>query len=76
MISNVVSITQTGTCEVVQYALAKATGLRAININNATSATAFEQYVNAPQPITVYGVDFYAYKSNENDPSVDIELDL
>ncbi len=74
VISNAVSITQTGTCEVVQYALAKATGLRAININNATSATAFGQYVNAPQPITVYGADFYAYKSNENDPPVDIEL--
>ncbi len=74
VISNVVSITQTGACEVVQYALAKATGLRSLIMNNVTSVTAFGQYVNAPQPITVYGVDFYAYKSNENDPSVDIEL--
>ncbi len=74
VISNVVSITQTGTCEVVQYALAKANGLRSLNINNVTSATAFGQYVNAPQPITIYGVDFYAYKSNEGDPPVDIEL--
>ncbi|MDG1331277.1 MAG: PKD domain-containing protein [Crocinitomicaceae bacterium] len=44
------------------YALAKATGLEALNINNATSAGAVGQYFDAPQAITVSGVSFYAWK--------------
>lgn len=44
------------------YALAKATGLQALNLNNATSATAVSQYFDAPQAITISGVSFYAWK--------------
>lgn len=56
--------TETTTCanDTVQYPLAKATGLAALSINNATSAQAAGQYYNAPQPITISGVEFYAYK--------------
>lgn len=44
------------------YALAKATGLEALNINNATSAGAVSQYFDAPQSLTISGVSFYAWK--------------
>lgn len=56
--------TETTTCsnDTVQYPLAKATGLSALSINNATSAQAAGQYYNAPQPITISGLEFYAYK--------------
>ena len=46
----------------LQYGLNKATGLQALNINNATSAQAVSQYFDAPQAITISGVTFYAYK--------------
>jgi hypothetical protein len=48
--------------DTVEYTLAKATGLQALNINNATSAQAISQYFNAPQSITVHGTSFFAYK--------------
>ena len=48
--------------DTVEYALAKATGLQSLNINNATSAQGVSQYFNAPQNITVHGATFYAYK--------------
>ncbi len=48
--------------DTLDYALAKATGLQSININNATSAQALCQYFNAPQDITIHGVTFHAYK--------------
>ncbi|TXB66873.1 T9SS type A sorting domain-containing protein [Vicingus serpentipes] len=54
----------TVTCDndTIDYSYAKATGLAALNLNNATSARAVSQYYNAPQSITVYGATFYAYK--------------
>lgn len=56
--------TKTATCgeDTVQYTINKATGLSAITINNATSAQAVSQYFDAPQPLTLSGVEFYAYK--------------
>ncbi len=56
--------TKTVTCgpDTVQYALAKASALSALSINNATSATSLSQYYNAPQAITISGAEFYAYK--------------
>lgn len=48
--------------DTIGYTLAKATGLEALNINNATSADAVGQYFDAPQPITISGVSFYAWK--------------
>ncbi|MFT5777469.1 MAG: PKD repeat protein [Crocinitomicaceae bacterium] len=48
--------------DTVQYTNAKATTLAALSINNATSAQAISQYFNAPQPITISGAEFYAYK--------------
>jgi len=46
------------------YALAKATGLQALNVNNTTSAGAISQYFDAPQPMTVSGMSFYAWKAD------------
>lgn len=46
------------------YALAKATGLQALNVNNATSAGAVSQYFDAPQSMTVSGMSFYAWKAD------------
>ncbi len=45
----------------LEYALAKATGLSAINLNNVTSAQAAGQWFDTPAPITVSGADFYAF---------------
>lgn len=47
--------------DTVYYPTAKATAYSALNINNVTSATAGSQYYDAPQPITISGVEFYAY---------------
>jgi PKD repeat protein len=44
------------------YALAKATGLEALNINSATSTGSASQYFDAPQSLTLSGVSFYAWK--------------
>lgn len=46
------------------YALAKASGLQGLNLNNATSATAISQFFDAPQAITISAVGFYAWKSD------------
>ncbi len=48
--------------DTVEYALAKATGLSALSINNATSGYAVAQYFNCPQPLTISAVEFFAYK--------------
>lgn len=63
-ISSGSAFAKTTTCsmDTVQYPLAKATGLSALNINNSTSAQAMSQYYNAPQAITISGIEFYAYK--------------
>lgn len=55
---------KTTTCaqDTALYPTYKATGFTSININNATSASAAGQYYNAPQPITLGGLEFYAYK--------------
>lgn len=50
--------------DTVRYTLEKATGLSALSINNSTSASGISQYYNAPQAITISGLDFYAYKLN------------
>ncbi len=47
-----------------QYAMNKATGLSSLSINNATSAQGISQYFNAPQSLTLSGVEFFAYKLN------------
>ena len=47
----------------VGYTINKATGLRAISINNATSAQAGSQYFDCPTAITVHGFEFYAWAS-------------
>jgi len=48
--------------DTVLYTLQKATGLSTLNINNASSAQAISQYFNCPQPISVSGFEFFAYK--------------
>lgn len=53
----------TGSCgpDTVGYTFAKATGIQALSINNATSASAAGQYFDAPQPITINGFDFVGW---------------
>jgi PKD repeat protein len=48
------------------YPIAKATTLQGLLVNNATSAGKAGQYYNAPQPITVEGFRFYAWKTDAN----------
>ncbi|MCB9235082.1 MAG: PKD domain-containing protein [Bacteroidia bacterium] len=50
--------------DTLQYALAKATGIPALLLNNATSARSACQYYDAPQPITIHGFTFYGFKQN------------
>jgi len=62
-----------------QYVFYKATGFSALNVNNATSAQAVAQYFNAPQPITISGLDFYAYKIDATGgitTSIDVDVYL
>lgn len=51
--------------DTVYYPLQKATAIGIIGINNATSATSMAQYFNCPQPITLSGTDFFAFKADE-----------
>jgi PKD repeat protein len=74
-----VSSNRTTSCgpDTVQYALAKATGLQALNINNSTSAQAACQYFDTPQAITISGADFYAYKIDATGgPIITITVEL
>lgn len=43
------------------YGQAKATGLNAINLNNATSAASGGQWFEAPGEVSITGATFYAY---------------
>lgn len=52
--------------DTLAYTLNKATGLRVLNVNGSTSAAAVAQYYDAPQPLSVSRVRFYAYKLNAN----------
>ena len=67
------------TQDTVRYPLAKANGLQALSINNATSASAVAQYYDAPQAITVSGLEFYSWKPDLTGGSsivIDVELYL
>ncbi|MFT5859468.1 MAG: PKD repeat protein [Flavobacteriaceae bacterium] len=61
---NTAGASKAATCgtDTVQYTLAKTTGFTALSINSATSAQAMSQYYNCPQPVTISGAQFYAYK--------------
>ncbi|MCB9235081.1 MAG: PKD domain-containing protein [Bacteroidia bacterium] len=59
-----------------RYPTAKASANRLISINNTTSAQALSQYYEAPQPLTIYGFDFFAYSSAANPVSVVCQLYL
>lgn len=50
--------------DTVDYALAKATAIPRININNATSATSIAMYFDAPQALEISGFSFLANKSD------------
>lgn len=52
--------------DTLAYTLNKSSGLRVLNVNGATSAAAISQYYDAPQPLSVSKVRFYAYKLNAN----------
>ena len=69
-------MTKTMTCGVDTngYLMSKTTSLRAIAINNATSARGFCQYFDAPQDLTISGVNFYAWSGSL--PIVNITVNL
>ena len=60
--------------DTVQYPLAKATSLAALNINSSTSAGAAGQYYDAPQAITISGFEFFAYSITQ--PSINVLAQL
>lgn len=51
--------------DTVQYPTAKATAFSSLNVNNSTSAGALGQYYDVPQPLTISGANFYAYKIDQ-----------
>jgi PKD repeat protein len=55
---------QTTVCseDTLSYPLAKSSSLRVANMNGGNSAAAFGQYYDAPQPISISKLRFYAYK--------------
>lgn len=63
---------QTVTCaqDTVLYPLSKASGLRSIDLNTLLSATSLGQWYETPQPITVSGMDLYAYVSDSTNATV------
>ncbi|WMX13840.1 T9SS type A sorting domain-containing protein [Aureispira sp. CCB-E] len=62
--SNAPEATTLNCVDTIEFTLAKATGLRILTLNNATSAQAASQYFNAAQAITISGATFYAFKSD------------
>lgn len=70
---------RTVTCGVdtVLYLTAKATATAGLGINNATSALGMAQYFDAPEAITISGVDFVAVKvdaTGGTSINVDVEI--
>ncbi len=45
------------------YAINKSSSLKVLNVNGSTSAAALSQYYDAPQPITISKLRFYAFKT-------------
>lgn len=63
--------------DTVDYPLVKATGIQALNLNNATSGSAGGQYYNANDSITVNGFNFYAWKPDTaNGSTITISAEL
>jgi uncharacterized repeat protein (TIGR01451 family) len=52
------------TADTIEYPFFKTTGLRALSINNSTSASAASQYYDTPQPLTISGFEFYAWSTS------------
>lgn len=70
---------RTVTCGVdtMLYLTAKATATSGLGINNATSAMAMAQYFDAPEAITVSGVDFIAVKVDAaGGSSINVNVEL
>lgn len=58
--------TLTCAADTVRYFGWKASGLRFLSINAATSAQGLYQYYDCPQPLTVYGFEFHGYAETVN----------
>lgn len=52
--------------DILAYTLNKSSNLRVVNVNGLNSAAAIGQYYEAPQPVSVSGVRFYAFRLNAN----------
>lgn len=75
--SNQFSQNRTATCtDTNDYTLNKSTGLKMLSINNATSASSAGQYYDCPQPITISGMEFYAYSTSLPNVVCSVELYL
>lgn len=61
--------------DTIYYTQFKSTGLVLLNVNNANSAQGMYQYYDCPQEMTIYGVRFFAYAPNQNNPvQVTVEI--
>ncbi|MEO9532698.1 MAG: T9SS type A sorting domain-containing protein [Crocinitomicaceae bacterium] len=70
---------RTVTCglDTCYYLTAKATGTSGLAINNATSASGMAQYFDAPEAITVSGVDFIAVKADATGgTSINVDVEI
>ena len=65
------------TCEdVVQYAQGKATIVRGLNINIATSADKIGQWYPVPQPMQINGFTFYAWQNDGTSTIITLNCNL
>lgn len=64
----------TSCIDTVDYTISKASGLEVLTINNSSSAQAAGQYFDCPQPISISGVDFFAFSTSL--PSVNCTIKI
>ncbi len=58
--------------DTIQFARVRASALPAISLHLTQSANKLGQYFTAPQPVTVHGFTFYAYKADGSGGTIDL----
>ena len=72
--SNIMGKTATCNTDTVNYTFNKTTAFQALNLT--TSASVFAQWYPAPQALTVYGFDFYAWQTAATSAVVSITCNI
>lgn len=72
------ALAQSSTCgtDTLNYTFYKTTQFRGVSLNASNSGNSFAQWYPAPQPITVYGFEFYGWQSMGTNAVVNITCNL